>query len=258
MLRGRLLSAALLFGLSFASHPVMALAGITFAGAALLADRHRYPLPRLLVSIGLFMALATAWLLFALDIGALVGGQVATRDWVSLTLLNNVHFYPIEFGTFGAYHYENLLPLLSLLLLTVLGFDHPAADARVRRQVAAGFLAIAALVTLGILFSHLQSSPLLIRMGLHRSNDVAVSFAAVYAIAAVWHRFLTAHITVAALAAVALTTPFIVPSGVPLLLALLLAAAELLAARRSRSISTRHHVLLALSTGALLLLLTHA
>lgn len=258
VLRGRLFSAALLFGLSFAAHPIMALAGITFAGATLLADRHRQPLQGLLVSIALFTALATGWLLFALDIGALARDQVPTRDWVSLTLLNNVHFYPVEFGTFGAYHYENLLPLLSLLLLAILGFDHPAADARVRQQVIAGFLAIAVLVTLGILFSHLKSSPLLIRMALHRSDDLVVSFAAVYAIAALWQRFLTAHTTVAVLAAVALTTPFMVPSGVPLLFALLLAAAELLAARLNRSMSTRHYMLLALSAGALLLLLTYA
>lgn len=223
-LRGRVVWAAGLLALSFLCHPTMALMGGVFIVAVwMAAPRDRRPgVVRLLGAGLLFAAVAGAWVLLSVQPSALTGGSIPPQWWFALTRLGNFHWYPVNFGVFTTHNEEELVPFLSFCLLLMFYLARRPELRAVDRQVVAGFVAMGALVVAGVAFSVWCPSPLLVKLALHRANDLIVLVGLVYVARGLWREIEEGPPWRTAVALAILASPFLASPGFPLLLSLAL------------------------------------
>jgi len=233
MLRGRVvLSAALLAG-SFMSHPAMGLMGGVFVLAALLA-KPRELLARRNLSAGLvFLALVGFWGIAVLGSEPVSGGRFPAQVWFDLTRLNSYHWYPVAKGMFTTYHSAALVPFLSFLVLLAYYLTRSWPLGEGDRKISLGAAAMLLLVVLGVVFSVLQTSPALVKLSLHRANDLVLAVGIVYVAAGLWAEVESGRVWRGIIAGLVLASPFLGPPGFPVL------GSALLAAPACRSIGRR-------------------
>ena len=224
MLRGRTLTAAVLAAGSVMSHAAMGLAGAVFL-LALAAARPRDALKgRTMAAAALFVALGAGWVFGVLGVQGVSGGQFPSKLWFDLTRLTNFHWYPENSGVFTFRHELRFVPFLSFLLLVSFYLTRAAPLREADRKVACGMGAMLLLVVMGVAFAGLRVSPTLVKLGLHRANDLVLTVGLVYVVAGLWDEVRAGQPVRQVVAAAVLVSPFLGPPGFPLLCSALLSA----------------------------------
>jgi hypothetical protein len=191
ILKNRPLPAAMLFAGSFATHPAMALSGMVCGGVMLLTRPSELLSQKYLAAAGAFVLLAGGWLGTQFGSATISSSGIPLPDWMEMTRLLNAHWYTPHLGLFTVHPGAVFLPFLSFLLLLLFYFPGGAAGNEVTRKVAAGLLALLGLVVAGIGVALWVPVPFLIKLALHRSNDLVLVIGLPYVLAGLW-RDLTA------------------------------------------------------------------
>jgi hypothetical protein len=185
----------------------------------------------------------------------LAGGGIDQGEWVSITRIFSLHWYPVDYGLFGTEHQERFVPFLGFALLLLYYAPRARQRPEADRKLLSGMLAMLVLGATGILLSWLAPAPFFVKMSLHRATLLFAFVGMIYVIAGLWQELQSRSKVRVALAAAVLTSPFLLKPGFPSLLAILLALPSWKLALQ-RDSSTRHADLavIALSAGTLLLL----
>lgn len=245
-------SGALLAG-SFTSHPIMGLFGFVFIQAMALVKPRAVPRRRVLAGALVFIILSLAWLLAMTDPRSLSNGEIPRQAWLTLTKLNNFHWYPHERGLLTTNPYDRFIPFLSFLLLVIYYLNRSYGFREVDRKVVAGFVAMMGLVGLGLAISVFALHPGLIKMALHGANDLVVTLGLVYIVGGLWRELATLQWWRGTCAALILCSPFLSRPGFPLLFSLFLVAPVWREGLRKEGTSLGSWLLIALSAGSILL-----
>lgn len=221
--RHRSVAAAAFAAAAFVTHPVLGLIGAVFVTAALLvpplAPRRR----RLCFAAALFATVALVWSVGVVDVlSSPPGGTVEDEAWFRLTRFGSVHWFPVDYGLLHVKHEERLLPFLSFLLLFLgtIARNRPLRD--VDRRVVAGCGAMGVLVVVGVLVSVTTPNQTLVKLSLHRANDLILLVGLVYVAQGLWADVSGGPAWRRLVAAYALLSPFLLSPGFPLVASLLL------------------------------------
>ncbi|MBM4035858.1 MAG: hypothetical protein FJ291_29315 [Planctomycetes bacterium] len=223
VVKGRVVSAAVLLAGAFACHPAMGLMGAGFAFAPLLLRPRELTRRRNVAAGLLFVGLAGAWLVGVIGLRGLTGGDFPTQLWLDLTRTFGFHWYPVQNGIFTAHHDEAFLPFLSFLAIAAFYLTRPPVG-EPARKAAASIVAALGMVALGVAFSAVPVSPALIKLSLHRANDMVLTVGLVYVAAGLWGELGSGAAWRKVTAAVLLASPFVAPPGFPLVFAVALVA----------------------------------
>ncbi|MDQ3187341.1 MAG: hypothetical protein M3Q28_00350 [Pseudomonadota bacterium] len=251
VLKRRPLPAAALFAGAFVTHPTMALMGVACAVAMQLV-RPRDMLKReFLAAAALFLVIAGGWLFVQFGATTISTGQMPLSDWMEMTRMFNGHFYTVHFGLFTINAKEVFLPFLSFLLLLVYYFPAKAERSETSTKVLAAILALLGLVVCGLAISVFVAVPFLIKLALHRANDLVLLLGLVYVVAGLWREVTADAWWRRALAATILLSPWFV-RPFPLLLSVVLVAPAWLRVFGRRRPSLADRTIAALVLGAAL------
>lgn len=221
ILRGRHLLSAAFLGAAVVIHPMLGLMGAVFVGVAALGMGRKFLDWSNLVGATMFLAVCAIWLFLVVGPGAVSNSEFPRDDWLVLTRLNNFHWYPVDNGMLTEQHERRFLPFLSfLLVLTCCFWERRPLNAR-DRGMATGFLAMAGLSVAGLLISVFVPVPALIKLSLHRSNDLIILVGLIYVAAGLWNAISAGRPWRAMVAALILASPFVVRPGFPVLLSFL-------------------------------------
>ncbi len=219
--RGRLIASALLMAICFMIYPTYAVVGLVFIAAAYLIRPAGISKVRLAGAAGIFAALSLLWAFNTFDPTSITGTAIDRSTWFSLTQLSSFHMYPIHFGIFSFRAWERFFPFLSFLVLfLVYATFFPVRP--VDKKLFAGTTAVLVLSVVGVLFSGTEISSFLIKLSLHRANDLVIDIGLVYIVYGLWHEISRSGPWRKALAVVVLTSPFFLKPGFPLLFTTLL------------------------------------
>jgi hypothetical protein len=191
-LRGRWGRSAAWLSFTMINHVILGAIGSVFV-AAVAALRWRHGEGRQIVRAALgLMLVSAAWLACFHEPGALFADPVPDEVWYSWTRLFNSHWYPMITGVFLATHDRWLVPFITLLAAAGLTWLHPATrPQRWSREISAGMAALTAMTLLAVVTSEQRWSITLIKLALHRSADMMLSIAVIYAVAGWWHAITT-------------------------------------------------------------------
>ena len=234
ILRGHPPLAGVLLAGSLMIHPTMGVMGALFVVACFALRPAELCSRRNLAGGALFVVLAGAWVLGVVGTGHGLGGEFPNRLWFDLTRLSSYHWYPIGNGLLTFAHQEVLIPFLSFLVLTGYYLSRSAPLSDVDRKAASGIVGMVVLVTLGLGFSVLPISPTLIKIALHRANDLVLTVGLVYVVAGLWDELESGPAWRQMVAAVILVSPFLSNPGFPLAFSIVLAAPAWLPAEGGR------------------------
>jgi hypothetical protein len=189
-LRGHVTPAFALVGFAFMCHPVIGLIGFAFLIAASVVRPHGMTISRVAVGTLLFTVLGGAWVAMTTEVSSLAANAIPRDQWFELTRMGSYHWYPWNIGVFTAAHEEMLIPFLSFLLL--FGYFWYREGMRdVDRLVSAGCLGLLALVPIGVLASEFEWNITLVKLALHRSNDLIISVGLAYVVRGLWADIVT-------------------------------------------------------------------
>lgn len=211
-----------------ATHPVLGLMFAGFAFIALLADFRALDFRRLLAPAAVWLTIAGAWFSASLGFSDVSGAAIPGDLFAGLTRMMGFHWYPVHLGLLSTRHQTALLPFLAFCLLLVL-YLYGTKDTLIglRFQLAVGFAALLALTVAGVLISLYLTSPLLLKLALHRASSLILILGTVIVVPGLWKDVIDGDHLRAPLALAILALVFITPHGVPVAWALALAAASL-------------------------------
>ncbi|MDR7866264.1 MAG: hypothetical protein RIN56_05550 [Sporomusaceae bacterium] len=246
-IRGQILVSAVLMALCYMVYPSYAIIGAGFLASAYLAKPAAVPQARIAISLAIFCVLSLAWTVGMFDLNSVQGAAIDRTTWINLTRLSSYHTYPIDMGIFTFRPAERLLPFLAFLMLFVVYFFQ--GPLRIMdRQLLAGITAALLLTVLGVVFSGIHISSALIKLSLHRANDLAINICLIYIVNGLWNEIVFSGAWRKALAIIVLIGPFYYEPGFILGYASLLALPMML-----KSDSRRRATLLVYYLGILVL-----
>jgi hypothetical protein len=181
-LRKQYYAAFFMLSLSMLIHPTMGLYATVFVLAAELpaffsaankwehlSVKSRSLIPPALLSA----ALTVLWIALQFDSSNVLAAKLPADSWLKITEMGSYHWYPISFGVFTTEHAGAFLPFVTFLLL--FGFFLFRGLSLYRRELIAGSAAMFVLIALGVLFSVAKFSPVLVKLALHRANDMILN-----------------------------------------------------------------------------------
>ncbi|HBB35136.1 MAG TPA: hypothetical protein DDZ80_22900 [Cyanobacteria bacterium UBA8803] len=221
--RRSILSALLLVG-SFTCHITMGLMGGVFILGGLLSKPREILKPSILAAGGLFLVLATIWMFAVTDPSDITGGSFPNYIWFELSKFGSFHWYPVDYGLFTSRHEERFIPFISFLILFTFYITRTSSISDADRKIIGGILAMLILVVIGVIFSVVTISPTVIKLSLHRANDLVVTVGLIYVVEGLCKEFNSAQKWRPIIAVLILISPFLFQPGFPLLLSILLVA----------------------------------
>ncbi|NNM20052.1 MAG: hypothetical protein HKO55_02095 [Gammaproteobacteria bacterium] len=186
VLKRRPLPAAMLLAGSFATHATIGLMGVAFAFAMQLMRPGEMLARKYLVATAVFLLLAGAWVLLQFGQVSVATGEIPARIWLEMTRALNYHWYPVDNGVTTIYARRFVLPFLSFLLLLAYYWPEKSDQNDTRQKVMAGILAMLGLTIAGLAISVWLPVPFLIKLALHRANDLVVAIGLIYVVAGLW------------------------------------------------------------------------
>ena len=222
VLRGRPVLGGLALAGAMLSHPTMGLMGMVFVAATFAIAPRLLRQRRTLMGAAVFLVVAGIWIAAVVGSGQAVGEPFPKKLWVDLTRLNSGHWYPIDAGLLTFNHHAVFLPFLSFLILVGYALRRTVRERVIDQRAAAGMAAMLVLVVIGLLASVVPVSTTLIKLALHRSNDLVLTVGLVYAVAGLWREVEAGASWRRVVAVLLLVSPFVCAPGLPLALSLLL------------------------------------
>lgn len=259
MVRGRLLTAWVLLAASFTCHPIMAGVGIAFLLGYMAVTPAKLRTRSFLTGAVLAVLIAALW---SLHVGSLVSASTdaeSVRIWFKTAQLTNCHWFPVRAGFLTTGHMVHVIPLLALMMLAI----HYATRDRQPSSppllnVLSGTATLALLTLLGLLFSLQEISPSLVKLCLHRADQLAITLAMVYCVAGLWEDLVRGPSWQPVAAGALLLSPFSISPGFPLAWCLAIVYPSLRDARRFRLGKWESIVLLAMAGCCLAAVLGYA
>ncbi len=186
VLSKRYVWAALALGLCFAVVPTQALMGGLFIAIMLLTPPVQLPpWKKSLGYLGLLALICLAWLLWAYKPSLMGDGLLPAKDYFAYTSLSSFHYYPISSGHFTWLYSQGALQFLTFGLLCLHYLSRGPLSDTDRRLVTA-MLGMLALCLAGIMISHFQFSVFLLKLTLHRANDLFIVFGLFFVTRGLW------------------------------------------------------------------------
>ncbi|GEM_PF-1113197 len=217
-LRGRVVIAGLLIGITFAVHPTMGIMGGVAVAAMFLVRPLQFNTKRFLLACACCMVVAVGWTFYTIDLSTVGSGIIGKNEWFHLTRLTNYHWYPVSLGVFDNFD-GRLLGFVSVLALFVV-YLPDTGSINVRRTLA-GIGAALGMTLLGILISTTDVYPTLVKLCLVRASEVAVMLALTYPAIGLFRDMSSASLFRQVLAALILLSAFVHRGFDPLVTALL-------------------------------------
>lgn len=252
VLKSRPVAAAALLAASFATHPTMGLMGVVCAGAMQLAKPREILTRRFGVAAALFLLLTGAWLLVQFGGVTVSGGIIPSQVWREMTLLFNTHWYSVDHGFLTSKARHAFLPFLSFLLLLAYYWPNDGARSQISAKALAGIVALLGIALVGLAISFFAPAPFLVKLALHRANDLVLLVGLVYVVNGLWRDLTADTWWQRAAAATALLSPWFV-RPFPLLVSVALSAPAWYRALARRSASASDWIVATLVLGAVLL-----
>ena len=256
-LKGRSIWAGVLLAGSFASHLTMGLMGGIFIMAAQMPnirDTFRF---RTLLGAAAFVAIAALWMAYIYEPEGIVSSNMPEQMWFNLARLFNFHWYPVEYGLFTLRHEERFVQFVSFILLLIFYIGRGNQLRQIDKKIIAGFIAMAVLVAAGIVISSTKPSPTLVKLALHRANDLIIIVGLVYVVNGLWSEFELDGIWRKIIAAGILVSPFVLEPGYPLLFSIILTAPAWLDVLRRNPVSFRCKLVAASAMGIIIIILAY-
>lgn len=256
VLKGNIIIAALLLAAAVSSHPIIGLIGVVFVLSMVVIRPREYPTKPTIIGIVLFFVISGSWLFSAMKNAVIFGGAIPSQEWISLTKLNTVHWYPIESGLFTANPIERFVPFLSFLLLFLFYATRPPISQYINRKIIAGLVAMMILTVTGIIFS-VFPIPVLVKIALHRASALFIMVGLIYIVTGLWNDIEYKPLLRRVAALLILISPFVFHPGYPLFFAISLTAPAWLSILRRKSSSKSDWLTTLLALGIVILLLIY-
>lgn len=209
LFRGKLVLAALLLGLGFTVHPIMAGMACLFAIPFVLLVLRRFPFRRWLLAGVVFLIVAGAWVLFRMQSAEVASGGIPADTWMGLVRMFSYHWFPVDIGVFTRMHERYILPLLCLVSLAVLYLPRVVQGRAECLGVAWGMAVLAILSCAGVLVSEFSSEPFLIKLALHRASDMLILVSLLIVVAGLAEEVLEGRFFESALGGALLLSPLV-------------------------------------------------
>ena len=251
VLRGRLLFAAALLGASFATHPTMGMMGVACAAAMQMTRPREMLTRRFVFAVALFLVIACGWLYVQFGGVTVSGGRIPPQDWLEMTRMFNFHWYSVDRGFFSSKPRDIFLPFLSFLLLLAYYWPKGGQRNEINTKALAGILATLGLSLAGLAISVFVPVPFLIKLALHRANDLVLFIGLVYVVNGLWRDLTADNWWQRMAAATILVSPWFV-RPFPLLVSVALVSPAWLRAIGRRNASPADWIVTAVVLGAVL------
>jgi len=219
-LRRKPILSATLIAFSFITHPVIGLAGGIFLLAICLTKPSEYVNKYSVIGLLMFGAIVSTWFLSFIDFHSVSSGGIPFQDWFNLTKLNSYHWYPVDYGLFSTEHQERFVPFLSFMLLLTFYISRFQPLRELDRQMISGILALLIITLIGIIISVWKPSPALVKLSLHRANDLVIIIGLVYIVNGLFDELLSDSMLRYVLSFIIMVSPFIMKPGYPLIFSL--------------------------------------
>ncbi len=252
VLKSRPVAAAVLLGASFVTHPTMGLMGVLCAAAMQLMTPREILTRRFLAAAAAYLAITGAWLLFQFGGVTVSGGSIPLRVWLEMTQMFNTHWYSVDHGFLTSKARLAFLPFFSFLLLFAYYWTKAGPLTQISTKALAGIVAMLGISLVGLAISFFAPAPFLVKLALHRANDLVLSIGIVYVVNGLWRDLTADTWWQRALAATVLLSPWFV-RPFPMLVTVALAAPAWFRALGRRGASANDWVVAALTIGAVLL-----
>ncbi|WP_137455049.1 hypothetical protein [Halomicronema hongdechloris] len=221
LLKGRYFLAGVLILMTFLNHPTIGLMGGIFLFSASLARPIKIFKLRYLGFAILLSATAFLWISLVVSPEAHLANEIPKDIWFSFSKLGSVHWYPVDYGHFTFNHQERFIPFLSLTLLFVYYFTRTPLDEK-KRRIFYGCLAMVSLVCIGVVFSMTQLSTTIVKLSLHRANDIITFISIIYVTDGLWQEIRQGYVWRRPVASAILISPLVFKPGFPLALSIIL------------------------------------
>jgi hypothetical protein len=254
-LKGRPILCTFLLSGSYLSHPTMGIMGMIFILAMQIIRTREIFRLKFLLGMIMFVFIAGAWTFWMYDLRSVSGGGIPDQTWFELTRLGSFHWYPVEFGLFTTAHHKGFIQFLSfsLLLLFFLIRIRPLRD--IDRKIIAGMGAMLILVLAGIVISVTTPSQALVKLSLHRANDLIITIGLVYVVNGLWCVLKSGKMYQKLIAIGILASPFVLSHGYPLLYSIVMVKPALSISMKDKGTDFRSWIVAALTTGIILLVI---
>lgn len=220
-----ILSAVLLAG-SFITHPTLGIIGMIFVITIIFLTPKRFVEKKFLTAGIIYISLVGFWIFITFST-KVISGNIPNQLWFELTKMFSFHWYPVEFGLFTTKHQLVFIPFLSFSLLLIFYFAKIKFLREIDKKIIAGMTAMTILILAGIIISILKPNPALIKLSLHRANDLIVSVGLIYVVNGLFAELTSKQLWQGSLAFLLLISPFVFSPGYPLLLSVLLVATKI-------------------------------
>ncbi|MGE0201793.1 MAG: hypothetical protein AB7P76_12620 [Candidatus Melainabacteria bacterium] len=223
---GRRLWSGVMLGLAFCVHPLYALTGgLMILGMALSnpSEPWRARLRQWLLPAGVSACIAVVWWWAVYPHQATTGHAIRPEDWLTWTRLTSSHWYPVDRALFTRQHADGFIQFLSFLVLFVAALCMRARQGwrECDRNIMGGLALISMASLAGLIIPTLWPQPFLIKVALHRSDELLILFGLMYIAAALAAWIASGGWWQRAVAAGLIACPFLTPHGWTVLPALL-------------------------------------
>ncbi|RXJ54423.1 DUF6798 domain-containing protein [Candidatus Marinarcus aquaticus] len=215
-LKRKFLLGAVILSLSLLTHPLYAVIGAFFIFSCFVfAFKHftkKEYIQIFLSSLIFIITLVVVYFNISLNDYLEVTQKVSKEVFIQWSLFNNFHWYPIEYGLFGVYHYERFLGFITISLLFLYSLYAKEKLTFIDKQVFIGWLSMIFLTILGVYFSWSKESVFMIKLSLTRASLLALEISILYIV----YRFVSdifnvnKSIIIRSLSFVLLISPFLI------------------------------------------------
>jgi len=211
-----------LLAVSFLTHTMMGITGGVLLFSMLMAQPREIMKPNFLGGAILSGIIVLSWIVFKYEPVSLSGNGIPHQVWFDLTKLYSFHLYPVDMGVFTFRNYEKFVPFVSFSLLLIFYFGKNTSDRIINRKVASGMFSMTVLTVAGVFMSVWTLSPAVIKLSLHKSNDLIMLLGLCYVVGGLINEIEYSLLWRKVIASAILISPFIMRTGYPVVYTILL------------------------------------
>ncbi|RKX58163.1 MAG: hypothetical protein DRP29_07145 [Thermodesulfobacteriota bacterium] len=181
-LRNEYIYSFLFLALSIYCHLTMGLLGLIFIGAYFLYKPRKILNKFTLLGICIFFILIIPYMLSIVSNITTSSGTVPVDQWVKSTRIFSYHWYPITMKRFTENAHKEFFPILLLCFFFLISLKKYHNKEEKNTKIIAGSLACALTSVVGIFFSDIYPTPVLIKISPQRASSLITFFGTLYII----------------------------------------------------------------------------